>query len=245
MERNIAILGLRGPSEVRIHRCFGTAAYAVGKLRLLASTRSAGTKLVFRGREITVEEVGPRSFGASTSLVQRRGAGQPDMGACCVAAGARVIDNSSAFRMDAGVAAGHPERSTRRPSVMPTHCQSELLYHHYDVPVGRCIECIPSGGSVVSTYQAASGAGRQAMLGVGAPGRATCWRKAGGAEDFSASIAFNLFSHNTAGSARTVTTSKSGTWSWRRGRFRGSRSRHSPRRASACPCCGPIVRRST
>ena len=131
----------------------------------LASSRSAGNIVTFKGQELTIEEMTEESFvGVDIALFSAGGSVSEKMRAAVVGAGAVMIDNSSAFRMEEGV-----------PLVVP-EVNPEAAYTHSGVianpncstiqmVVALCplhklgpIKCV-----VVSTYQAASGAGALAM----------------------------------------------------------------------------------
>src|SRR5690606_38626396 len=83
---------------------------AASRLRILASPRSAGTRVAYNGGELTVEAVGPHSFdGVDIALFSAGASVSREWTPVAVEAGARVIDNSSAFRMDAHVPLVVPE----------------------------------------------------------------------------------------------------------------------------------------
>src|SRR3954451_1801549 len=98
---HVAIVGATGAVGVELLRVMERRDFPVANLRLLASPRSAGRKLPFRGREYTVEALTEESFRGIDLAFFSAGSGTSKQFApCATAAGAVVIDNSSAFRMD-------------------------------------------------------------------------------------------------------------------------------------------------
>lgn len=160
-----AVLGATGAVGEEILSILAERDFPVGGLKLLASGRSAGKKLVFRGREYTVEEAGPDSFkGVEIAFFSAGGGVSQEFAPIAVEAGAVVIDNTSAFRMD-----------PRVPLVVPEINASDLQWHEGIIANPNCSTIImvvalnpihQAAGIkrvVVSTYQAVSGAGARAM----------------------------------------------------------------------------------
>jgi aspartate-semialdehyde dehydrogenase len=198
MEPNIAILGATGAVGLEFLAVLEQRHTPVGTLRLLASARSAGRPLVFRGREVPVEEVRAGSFeGIDIALFSAGAAASRTWAPVAVAAGARVVDNSSAFRMDADVPLVIPEINPQTigdaPVIANPNCSTIIM----NVPVWPLHRAHPVRRIVVSTYQAASGAGRQAMLELESQARDVLAGKPAAPKVFPHPIAFNLFSHNT------------------------------------------------
>lgn len=134
-------------------------------VRLLASGRSAGKKLHFRGHELTIQELTDKSFEGIDIVLASAGASvSKQFVPAAVAAGAVVVDNTSAFRMDADI-----------PLVVPEVNPGEIAKHKGIIANPNCstiqmvvaINPIHQAAGlkrvVVSTYQAASGAGQAAM----------------------------------------------------------------------------------
>lgn len=131
-------------------------------VKLLASARSAGLEVPFRGKELVVEELTQDSFaGVDVAMFSAGGARSKEYADAAVKAGAIVVDNSSAFRLDEGV-----------PLVVP-EVNAESLDDHKGVianPNCSTIQMMPplkaledAAGLervIVSTYQSASGAGQ-------------------------------------------------------------------------------------
>jgi len=165
MSKTVAILGATGAVGVDLLRLLEERNFPVDRLRAFASERSRGTVVRFRDEDVPVEVPGPDSFegvdlaffsaGAERARIHAPGA---------VRAGALVIDNSSAFRMDPGV-----------PLVIPEINPGALRDHHGIIANPNCttiITLLPvaplirEAGVVAlraASYQAASGAGARAM----------------------------------------------------------------------------------
>ena len=107
---HVAIVGATGAVGVEMLLCLEQRNFPLRKLTLLASARSAGKKMIFRGEEISVEELTHDSFaGVDIALFSAGGGISLEFAPSAAAAGAVVIDNSSAFRMDADVPLVVPE----------------------------------------------------------------------------------------------------------------------------------------
>ncbi len=108
--KNIAIVGASGAVGIELLRVMKRRNFPVGNLRLLASARSAGKKLEFSGQEYPVETLTAGSFEGIDVAFFSAGAGiSKEFAPAAVAAGAVVVDNSSAFRMDENVPLVVPE----------------------------------------------------------------------------------------------------------------------------------------
>lgn len=107
---NVAIVGATGAVGEEMLLCLQQRDFPVTNLRLLASARSKGRKLSFRGTEIEVEELTEDSFGGiDIALFSAGGSISKQFGPVAAAAGAVVVDNSSAFRNDDDVPLVVPE----------------------------------------------------------------------------------------------------------------------------------------
>ncbi len=174
--------------------------FPVRSLRLLASERSSGKRLAFRGETIAVEVLRPESFrGIDIAFFSAGGARSKEFAPYAVQAGAVVIDNSSAFRMN-------PETPLVIPEINP-----EAVAHHQGIIANpNCSTIIMLVALeplrrltrvrriVVSTYQAASGAGAQAMQELLEATRAYLQGEPFEPRALPHPYAFNLFSHNSA-----------------------------------------------
>ena len=108
--KNIAIVGATGAVGVEMLECLEQRDFPIKELTLLASARSAGKKVTFRGEEITIKELTHDSFaGIDVALFSAGGGISKEFAPSAAAAGCVVIDNSSAFRMDPEVPLVVPE----------------------------------------------------------------------------------------------------------------------------------------
>ncbi len=162
---HVAIVGATGAVGIEMMMTLEKRNFPVGKLTLLASARSAGKRLPFRGDEILVEELTPRSFaGVDIALFSAGGGISREFAPHATQAGAVVVDNSSAFRMDPQVPLVVPEvnaddvRSNRgiiaNPNCTTAITLMALAPLHRAFGVRRII---------ASSYQAVSGTGAQAI----------------------------------------------------------------------------------
>lgn len=198
MRPNIAILGATGAVGQEFLTILDQRAIDLGSLRLLASSRSAGKALPFRGEDITVEEVGPGSFnGIDIALFSAGGSSSRQWAPIAIKAGARVIDNSSAFRMEPGVPLVIPEINadaiSDAPIIANPNCSTIIM----NVPVWPLHKAHAIERIIVSTYQAVSGAGQQAMLELENQTRDVLAGRPATPSVLPVQSAFNLFSHNT------------------------------------------------
>jgi aspartate-semialdehyde dehydrogenase len=195
----IAILGATGAVGAELLELLEQRQFPVSDLKLLASPRSAGQKLMFRGQPLVVEAVGDRSFdGVDIVLASAGGSISKQWAAKAVAAGAVVIDNSSAFRMDPSVPLIVPEVNAHaivghQGIIANPNCTTILmaiaLYPLHQVQPIRRI--------VAATYQSASGAGARAMEEVKTQSQAILNGQQPVPEIFPYPLAFNLFPHNS------------------------------------------------
>jgi aspartate-semialdehyde dehydrogenase len=196
----IAVVGATGAVGREILRTLERREFPVSNLRPLASARSAGKTVEFRGEKLAVEELRAESFEGIDYALFSAGAGRSrEFADTCVKAGAVMIDNSSAFRMRADV-----------PLVVPEINPGDLQRHAGIIAVPNCSAIIlgvplwplhQAAGIeriVVSTYQSASGAGAQAMAELETQVRAYAAGEPLVREIFPHQTAFNVFSHNTA-----------------------------------------------
>jgi len=197
---HIAIVGATGAVGVEILRVLARRNFPVASLKLLASARSAGKTLEFKGKPHTVEEVKPSSFkGIDIAFFSAGATRSREFIPHAKAAGAVVIDNSSAFRMDPNV-----------PLVVPEVNPGDLRNHNGVIANPNCTAAILATAVwpihqavgirkiVVSTYQSTSGAGAAAMQELEDQVRQYAEGKEVTRKVFPHQIAFNLFSHNTA-----------------------------------------------
>ena len=196
----VAIAGVTGAVGREFIATLNKRAFPVKKLKALASGRSAGQTLGFRSETITIEELRENSFqGVDIALFSAGSSVSRKFSPIAVKAGAVVIDNSSAFRMDPNVPLAVPEINGRRiaehkgiiavPNCSAITALMPLWPIHRQNRIKRMI---------ISTYQAASGAGAAAMDELVASTRANL-----AGDSFTPTVlphpyAFNVFNHDTA-----------------------------------------------
>ncbi len=196
---SIAIVGATGAVGGELLRILAERDFPVGELRLLASPRSAGKTLSFGDHDIGVETLGPDSFGGVDLALFSAGSGiARDFAPLAARAGAIVIDNSSAFRMNPAA-----------PLVVPEINAGELARHNGIIANPNCAAIIAITPLwpihqrnrirrlILSTYQAASGAGAAAMDELIAATRAYLTGETFTPQVLPHPYAFNLFSHDT------------------------------------------------
>ena len=192
---NIAVVGATGMVGTEILKILEEREFPVGELTLLASERSAGTKLKFKGEEITVKLLEDESFeGVDIGLFSPGGSVSAQYAPKAAAAGAVVIDNTSHFRMDPDVPLVVPEVNpealsmfVRKNIVANPNCSTiQLVVALKPIHDRAHIERI-----VVSSYQAVSGAGKAAVDELSKQTRALLTMKDIESEVFPHRIAFN------------------------------------------------------
>ncbi|MDR2868826.1 MAG: aspartate-semialdehyde dehydrogenase [Deferribacteraceae bacterium] len=162
---NIAIAGVTGAVGETFIKILEERNFPVAEFRALASSRSVGKKVQFQGKEYTVQELTHDSFnGIDIAFFSAGGDRSKEFAPSAVKAGAVVVDNSSAFRMDPAV-----------PLVVPEVNPEDAFKHKGIIANPNCTTIIMVVALkplhdhskikrvVVSTYQSASGAGAQAM----------------------------------------------------------------------------------
>lgn len=195
----VAVLGATGAVGTELLQLLEERNFPLADLKLLASPRSAGAKLSFRGEELPVEVVGDRSFnGMDIVLASAGGSTSKAWAAKIVEAGAVMIDNSSAFRMVPEVPLVVPEvnpdaAATHQGIIANPNCTTILM----NVVVYPLHRVQPVQRIVASTYQSASGAGARAMEEVKRQSRAILDGELPKAEILPYPLAFNLFPHNS------------------------------------------------
>lgn len=195
----VAILGATGAVGTELLELLESRNFPVANLKLLASPRSAGSTLKFKGENLKVEAVVDDSFQDVDLVLASAGASTSKLWAHkAVEAGAVVIDNSSAFRMDPQVPLVVPEVNPKaaakhRGIIANPNCTTILM----SVAVWPLHEVQPVQRLVVATYQSASGAGARAMEEMKTQAKAILEGETPKAEIFPYPLAFNLFPHNS------------------------------------------------
>ncbi|TJY43135.1 aspartate-semialdehyde dehydrogenase [Cohnella pontilimi] len=162
---NVAVVGATGAVGEQILKLLAERNFPIKSLKLLSSARSAGSKISFRGQELTVEEATPESFeGVDIALFSAGGDVSKALIPLAVRHGAVCIDNTNAYRMD-------PET----PLVVPEVNIDKISEHKGIIANPNCstIQMVAAlkplydrfgiSRIIVSTYQAVSGAGAKAI----------------------------------------------------------------------------------
>ncbi len=197
---HVAIVGATGAVGEEMLKILEERNFPVDKLLLLASHRSVGKIHRFKGREVVVQELKENSFeGIDIVLSSAGGVLSKKFMPLAVRAGAVVIDNTSAFRMDPKVPLVIPEINAadiqkHRGIIANPNCSTIIML----VPIFPIHQSNRIKRIIVSTYQAASGAGAKAMKELEDQSRDVLEGKSAKKEVFPHQIAFNLFSHNSA-----------------------------------------------
>ena len=173
--------------------------FPLKSLKLLASVRSVGKTLPFAGEQLTVEELTDKSFkGIELVLASAGGSISKQFAPAAIAAGAVVVDNTSAFRMVEGVPLVVPEVNpqdikTHKGIIANPNCSTIIM----NVPVWPLHLANPIKRLVVSTYQAVSGAGAKAMAELEQQARDYAAGKGLAKDVLPHQCLFNVFSHNS------------------------------------------------
>jgi aspartate-semialdehyde dehydrogenase len=162
---HVAVVGATGAVGIEMIKTLENRNFPVGKVTLLASARSAGKKLNFRGKDITVQELTKDSFaGIEIALFSAGGSISKEFAPIAAKAGCVVIDNSSAFRMDDSV-----------PLVIPEINAADIKNHKGIIANPNCTTAITLMALYplhkafrvrrifASSYQAVSGTGAKAI----------------------------------------------------------------------------------
>jgi len=197
---NLAIAGVTGAVGQEFLKIIEERDFPFDSLKMLASSRSAGKTIEFKGKQYVVEELTKKSFTRVDIALFSAGASRSrEFAPAAVEAGAVVVDNSSAFRMDPEVPLVIPEINPQKIKenkgiIANPNCSTIIGI----VPVWPLHKANPVKRMVVSTYQAASGAGQSAMLELEHQAREILAGKKPTSKVFPYQIAFNVFSHDSA-----------------------------------------------
>jgi len=166
-EVNVAVVGATGAVGNEMVKVLEERRFPVNELRLLASKRSVGKKISFNGNEVKVEELTEDSFkGVQISLFSAGASVSKRFAPIAAKSGCVVIDNSSAFRMEADIPLVVPEvnphaiaQYKNRGIIANPNCSTiqmvVALKPIHDVSKIKRV--------VVATYQAVSGTGKKAI----------------------------------------------------------------------------------
>ena len=191
---NVAILGATGAVGRTMLKVLEERDFPIEELKLLASERSAGTEIEFRGNKYVVEAVTPESFEGIDIALFSAGSSRSKIWAPIAAEkGAVVIDNSSAFRMEPDVPLVVPEVNPddvhlHKGIIANPNCSTiQMVVALYPIHKKKRIKRI-----IVSTYQAVSGAGAKAIEDLEKETKSKFEGKHYYPEALPASIAFNV-----------------------------------------------------
>lgn len=163
---NVAIVGATGAVGIEIMSCLESRNFPVKTLKLLASARSAGKQISFKGKMITVEELTEESFNnVDLALFCAGGGISLKFAPVAAAAGCLVIDNSSAFRQDEDVPLVipeiNPEAAFKHPRniIANPNCTTIISL----MALAPLHQAFGLKTIVASSYQAVSGSGQQGI----------------------------------------------------------------------------------
>ncbi len=164
---NVAIAGATGAVGELMIQVLEERNFPVGEMRFLASSRSAGKVLKWKGEDLAIQEMTRDSFkGIDIALFSAGGGRSKEFAPAAVDAGAVVVDNSSAFRMEDDVPLVVPEVNpedigmyTKRGIIANPNCTTIIMI----VALKPLYNYSRVKRVVVSSYQSSSGAGAQAM----------------------------------------------------------------------------------
>ncbi|MCJ8279552.1 MAG: aspartate-semialdehyde dehydrogenase [Rivularia sp. ALOHA_DT_140] len=195
----VAILGATGAVGTELLELLEARDFPVSQLKLLASERSAGKKLPFKGEELSVEPVSEAALeNVDLVLASAGGSISKFWAPKAVEKGAIVVDNSSAFRMNSEipliVPEVNPEAVAKHKGIIANpNCTTILM----SVGIFPLHKVKPIKRIIVATYQSASGAGAKAMEEVKNQSIDILEGKQPVATVFPYPLAFNLFPHNS------------------------------------------------
>ncbi len=200
MACHLAIAGVTGAVGQEFLSILEERNFPFDTLKMLASSRSKGKKITFKGKEYTVQELATDSFaGVDIALFSAGASRSREFGPAAAKAGAVVVDNSSAFRMDPEVPLVipeiNPEKIKEHKGIIANPNCSTIIGI---VPVWPLHQANPVKRMIASTYQATSGAGAAAMRELQTQSREILDGKPPTMEAFPYQIAFNCFNHNAA-----------------------------------------------
>jgi aspartate-semialdehyde dehydrogenase len=196
---NVAVAGATGAVGIQMISCLEERNFPVKSIRFLASSRSKGRAITFRGREIAVEELKETSFkGMDIALFSAGGGTSEKFAPFAANDGCIVVDNSSAWRMDPEVPLVVPEvnphaiaQFKKKGIIANPNCSTIQMV----VPLNPLHKTYGIKRIVVSTYQAVSGTGKKAIDELDFQTRAILNFKAFESKVYPHTIAFNCLPH--------------------------------------------------
>ena len=196
-EFNVAVAGATGAVGNEMISILEQRNFPVKNLRLLASERSKGKSLTYKGQSIAVETLTTDSFeGIDVALFSAGGSRSEEFAPAAVKAGAVVVDNSSAFRMVPDVPLVVPEvnphAAARHKGIIANpNCSTIQMV----VPLKPIHDIATIKRIVVSTYQAVSGTGKKAIEELRAQSQAVLNKETVQCNVYPHQIAFNCLPH--------------------------------------------------
>ncbi|NLC77210.1 MAG: aspartate-semialdehyde dehydrogenase [Clostridia bacterium] len=192
---NVALVGT-GAVGSTILEVLEERNFPVKSLKLLATSRSAGNKVKFKGQDYEIEETTPQAFAGVDVAFFAGGAASKLFAKDAVKQGAVVIDNSSAFRLDPEVPLVVPEVNpedvkTHQGIIANPNCSTIQMV----VALKPIYDAVGIERVIVSTYQAVSGAGQEAMDELLQQNRDLAENKEVTPKAFPYQIAYNLIPH--------------------------------------------------
>jgi aspartate-semialdehyde dehydrogenase len=194
---HVAVVGATGAVGIEMIQTLEKRSFPVGKLTLLASARSAGKTLTFKGAEITVQELTKDSFaGIDIALFSAGGSISKEFAPAAVKAGCVVVDNSSAFRQDDKV-----------PLVVPEINAADVKAHKGIIANPNCTTIVALMALYplhqafgvkrvfASSYQAVSGSGAKGIEELKRQSQQIARGEAATREVYPHQIAFNVLPH--------------------------------------------------
>ena len=199
MAKNIAIAGVTGAVGQEFLAILEQRDFPFESIKMLASSRSAGKKIQFKNKEYTVEEMTENSFnGVDIALFSAGGSQSKAFAKAVTDAGCVMVDNSSAFRMDPDTPLVVPEINPQAISqhkgiIANPNCSTIIGI----VPVWPLHKANKVKRMIVSTYQAASGAGQAAMLELKEQAKQVLDDKPVTCNALGYQLAFNAYAHDS------------------------------------------------
>ncbi len=193
---NVVVVGATGAVGQEILKVLTEREFPVGELRLCATARSAGKIMEFQGKQYTIEETTAGSFNGMDIALFAGGSASKEFAKDVVAAGAVMIDNSSAFRLDPEVPLVVPEVN---PEAVKNHKGIIANPNCSTIQMVVALKPIHDAAKlkrvIVSTYQAVSGAGMEAIEELTQQNKAVINEEEVGIKVFPYQIANNLIPH--------------------------------------------------
>ncbi len=199
MGKNVAIAGVTGAVGQEFMAILEQRDFPFDSIKMLASSRSKGKKITFKNKEYIVDELTENSFdGIDIALFSAGGSRSRQFAPAAVKAGAVVVDNSSAFRMDPECPLVVPEINPQainehKGIIANPNCSTIIAI----VPVWPLHKANKVKRMIVSTYQAASGAGQSAMLEMIQQAKEVLDGKEPTCDTLRFQLAFNVYNHDS------------------------------------------------